>query len=910
MDYNFKHYLIINDEEIEVLEPINFDASSFIVEQDNKKWGRDIYKGNEEISLYFGNEIGEPLAVERVLNNGMVLRHKNSGLDLLLQINKELGSEAVVYWKLQFGTEFLLFELDFGTAKTDDLTYIELKVIQNLEQAKIKRREKVKIDAFATKDLDDNTIAPITTQKLFMKAKPITQLSKWENNTNTAGCFSTTRDIEPPLPTGTGTHTGQTDRSGANNINNTLSWEINNTLSFIDNRYALNSFGFPNDGLNFTYLEAENELKDVVINITDLVAYTEQYKTDFFTNIVLSGSGYVKFVIKYGYDDGLGNDLTTIVLYQKDFGFVHSTPIEYLPTSFTANIPLLQRGMRVWIYLEPYSEATFNQTNTNSLANYTVVAVMVSGKISIKGTSVGISSVIDATRYIDLIKQNYKAIGATPVIAPKFDVGGQFYNNFCFNGKLIRQITNEPFYLELTDTLESLEEFCADSQVNEENNYIGQYTDFYSNVDLGGFIIAPDKDFTIEKNERYLINKFTFGYKKYQKDNDEANTLDAIHTDSEWYVPNNKSQNEKKITLPFTRDHHLAEFLRRRATNNTSADIDDDTTFIFDVIELAPNSRDSFTAVLKYQQSDDDNTFKLLANESFSWNLLGFNVGNTIKVNGVDYLVLEITNTLLTLQWSGSDAQGEEVFTIDYPLTNVQYTIRTNEGLTFSENLLNADVYGNLRYSIKHNVKYWNPYLATAGKFIPNKEITNSYFKANGSCKTKFTDDAEIVGENEPIVISDIAEQKILSQNIIKTTVTASFDRVKQLLNGLQTINADNTIGGFVRIQDQNGRIVKGYVKKLDSLWKYEELSFELEERNESDFLDIVFSGGIFTINEVGYSTKTFTEKRYNIFNDFIQFFDENNVFLCNRTKYNQVRLNGVVYDSVDELAIAIDLLS
>jgi len=83
-----------------------------------------------------------------------------------------------------------------------------------------------------------------------------------------------------------------------------------------------------------------------------------------------------------------------------------------------------------------------------------------------------------------------------------------------------------------------------------------------------------------------------------------------------------------------------------------------------------------------------------------------------------------------------------------------------------------------------------------------------------------------------------------------------------------------------------------------------------LEERNESDFLDIVFSGGIFTINEVGYSTKTFTEKRYNIFNDFIQFFDENNVFLCNRTKYNQVRLNGVVYDSADELATAIDLLS
>ena len=83
----------------------------------------------------------------------------------------------------------------------------------------------------------------------------------------------------------------------------------------------------------------------------------------------------------------------------------------------------------------------------------------------------------------------------------------------------------------------------------------------------------------------------------------------------------------------------------------------------------------------------------------------------------------------------------------------------------------------------------------------------------------------------------------------------------------------------------------------------------ELEEKNESDFLNIVFSGGIFTINEVGYSTKTFTESRYNIFNEFIQFFDENNINLCNRTKYDKIRLNGIIYNSSDELAIAIDSL-
>lgn len=878
MDYNFKHYLVINDEEIEVLEPINFDASNFVVEQDKKKWGRDIYKGNEEISLYFGNEIGEPLEVERVLNNGMILRHKNSGLDLLLQINKELGSEAIVYWKLAYGTEFLLFELDFGTAKTDDLTYIELKVIQNLEQAKIKRREKIKIDAFSNKDLDGNTITPIATKKLLMKAKPIVALSEWGNKNlgiiqQTGSAFNC--QISIPIS------------------NQLVKYQIEDTFAPFDPFFKGLDVSFSeNNAYRFAnrLITAETKLSNITLKINKL---NVQGFTNFGT-FTLNISRAI-FDTDGSWISNVGTTIQPII---------SPNTINIVDQYYEVEIPDMEVGVSLIVSMTCFFASSAYFSFDMKFLSYSVESV------ELITTSTSISSVIDAVRYIDLIKQNYKGIGATPVIAPKFDVGGQFYNNFCFNGKLIRQITNEPFYLELTDTLESLEEFCADSQVNETNNYIGQYTDFYPNIDLGGFLINPDKEFNITKNERYLINKFTFGYKKYQKDNDESNTLDAIHTDSEFYVPNNKSQNEKKITLPFARDHYLAEFLRRRATNNTSADIDDDTTFIFDVVELAPNSRESFTAVLKFQQSNDDNTFKLLANESFSWNLLGFNNGNTIKVNGIDYVVIDLTPTLLTLAWSGGNDSGEEVFTIDYPLTNVQYTIRTKEGLTFSENLLNPNIYGNLRYSIKHNIKYWNEYLATAGKFIPSKEITNTYFKANGNCRTKFTTDAQIVGENEPIAISDIAEQKILSQNVIKTTVIGTFDIVKKLLEDLQTINPDNTIGGFIRCQDINGRIFKGYIQKLDNTWKYEELELTLEERNESDFLDIVFSGGIFTINEVGYSTKTFTEKRYNIFNDFIQFFDENNVFLCNRTKYNQVRLNGVVYDSADDLAIAIDLLS
>lgn len=893
MDYNFKHFLVIDSEEIEILEPINFDSSSFIVEQDKKKYGRDVYKGNEEISLYFGDEIGEPLEIERVLNNGMILRHKNSGLELLLNANNNYGTEAIVFWKLQFGTESILFELDFGTAKTDNLTYIELKVIQNTEQAKIKRREKIKVDAFATKDLDGNDITPITTHKMLLKAKPIVQISEWQ--------FSNQKWAQ----------------GGANNyyyagisrfffLNRLLTkYDIQNSYTPFDSQAQTPTLR--NDRL--VIIEATTDLSNIKIKLTNLKLiynHVVNNNPDTFGNGIRTDFSIACGVLKFG-----ATSLTGIVDVFPNI--VHTEP--YNITTII-NEPLLEvelpvsitNGDKIVFYYD------FGFTQRTSDVDYLDLSrnshlILESSNLQITATSTAISSVINSVRYIDLIKQNYKAIGATAIIAPKFDVGSQFYNNFCFNGKLIRQLA-DPFYLELTDTLESLQEFNADSQINESNNFIGQYNDFYPNIDLGGFLINPDKEFSIEKNERYLINKFTFGYKKYQKDNTEKdNTLDAIHTDTEWYVPNNKSENEKKVDLPFSRDHFLAEYLRRRVTNNTTADVDDDTIFIFDVIELAPNSREEFTAVLKFQKSDADNTFKLLANENFSWDLLGFQLGNQIFVNSIPYNAIEITPSLLTLSYGGGDASGEEVFTINYPLTGVQYTIRTNEGLTYSENLLNPNVYGNLRYSIKRNIKYWNNYLATAGKFIPTKEISNSYFKANGNAITKFAGETENIKENESIIISEITDNKILSQNIINTTVTASFERVKELLEKLQTINTDNSIGGFIRVQDQNGRILKGYIQKLENTWKYEELTLELEEKNESDFLNIVFSGGIFTINEVGYSTKTFTESRYNIFNEFIQFFDENNINLCNRTKYDKIRLNGIIYNSSDELAIAIDSL-
>lgn len=200
-------------------------------------------------------------------------------------------------------------------------------------------------------------------------------------------------------------------------------------------------------------------------------------------------------------------------------------------------------------------------------------------------------------------------------------------------------------------------------------------------------------------------------------------------------------------------------------------------------------------------------------------------------------------------------------------------------------------------------MRHWFAVLATYGKFIPTKKIKNTYFKSNGECITQFTGEPNPIKENEDILISDIADEKILSQDMYKTSVKISWAAAVQLLKDIQNKR------GSIRVQNPSGAIISGFIKEGNNFWSDGILNLDLEIKNESDFLTITFASGILTFKEVGYTTRNTTEKRYNIFNDFIQFFDENSINLCNRTKFDKVSLNGVTYDNIDNLVNALENL-
>ena len=418
---SFQHFLLIRGAEYEIIEPVNFDKSNFKCEQDN--YARDTFYGNENDLLEFYQNYGSQGGTF-MNNDGVLITHLPSGLDLLLQENRDNGSESDVKYILKKdGIEFTTGNFDFTTAETDNVTYFKCKVIQNTNQSKIKKREKLNIDLLSTTDLDDNTITSIPTQRMLLKAKPLYGTSEWCNGEN--------RYFIPFI--------GIWEFSPFQVVKQ---YGIENTLSFLSTSVEA---GTRPDYDSFSLIQAKDDLSNIKIKI----------ELEFLTE---GPFPLRKLVIRSGSVSG-GTSNVNVLDIQDEIGY-YSNTFEF---TFPNNV---NSGERIEIFFRGIPGGYVNFYKAN---------------VTMSATSTAIDSVINAVRWVDLIKQNYKAIGSLPVNASKFDVNGEFYDNFCFSKNLIKQKLTKPFNVKLSDTIESLEEVNADAQINSTEIYIGQYTDFYRN---------------------------------------------------------------------------------------------------------------------------------------------------------------------------------------------------------------------------------------------------------------------------------------------------------------------------------------------------------------------------------------------------------------------------------------------
>jgi len=865
---NFTFYLNFKNDAtglIEITEPVKFDGASFTVEQDKTRYGRDISYGNEEVSLEF---------YDGIFDNGLTM-----GLFNLLDYYKTYGFESEVEFILKKnGVTFTVGLLDFQMAKTDLLTYFECKVIQENNRAIINRRKEINVDVFSDKDLDLNTITPLTTENILLKAKPVLQVSEWKS----IGSETFPIDSTDPTQIWCLFNLAQTN----------VSYGIENSLGWLSNKIYTATIS---DAEKFGLIYAQNKLNNIKVTATIDMTYVV-------TQGVFPDLGFMGLYLCWGDTFDPSNTSTTRHLLYNDTWGASVEKTVLLNETFEYTIDEVSQGGKVWLFWAGigYVDCNIDVTHRNFV-------------VKVDAVSTSIDSIVKGVRYVDLFKQNIKSISGLTLDAPKFDVAGEFYEQFAFNGKLIRQYVDKPFYVNFKDLTEGLQELNADYQINQNNVFIGQYNDFYNNVDLGGFLQAPDSEFNTNFNDRYSINAFNYSYKTYEQNKDESNTIDSIHTDAQFLLPNKLVENVKKVEVNYICDPFSIEASRRQGINtkeSTSLD-NDDKVFLIDVFPLPSGSTNGFG--LRLLMRMNSGRLEILNNTlngegtPFDWTLLGFVVGSDFDIiageNIGSYTVYSLEREKIVLTPIGftPSFEGDGFIKTEFPLNNVSYVNRTSQGFTEILNLSSGDNYSNLRYSIKRNMKHWQSYLKTASKYKPSGIIQNTFFKNNGLLSTKYGSETVATVEGGNINVTDLSDA-ILSPMFYKTKVVAEFETVKTLLDNLATQK------GFIRVVDTNNRVLKIHPTKLDYEWVTNLLTIEGEQRNESDFVTIDTIGTeLININEVGYDSIILKRNWFKIDGFFVTLYDFNSVPLINPTRIEKVKVNGVAYTNAVNLSDAIN---
>ena len=899
-DKSFKFFLKFNNDDrfgtIEVTETVKFDGATYIVEQDSKRYGRDVSFMNENLDLIFYKGTYDVSENPLLLPDGTIVNNLTQGFEYLIEYFNIYGSESDVDYIVE--KDSIVFNMgSVEITETDGEYFVKAKVEQSGIIKIAKDRDDIVVNMFSSEDLDGNPITPLTTTNILTKAKPITQNSSFEHSADTQAQAVSNIVLGTPF----------LSQSGCNSANVTVEYGIQDTLSFLSPQFALTN-GIPN-GEAFTFIQARNDLTNVTISIKDVSATARQVVNNFFSDKVLTGSGYIKLVVKIGVD--VSNITESYTLWQHDFSYVDGDALIQevtSPTSFNLDLNAIGSGNRVYIYFEPSAQSTFTGAPyaSGTLVSYRNYLFLNNIKVSIKATSTAIDKVSKGFRYVDAKKHIVKSISGLDVYAPKFDVGGKYYSQFLMSGNMLRGREDVPFSIKFKDIMATIREVNADYQLDALDSngdnvvYIGQFLDFYPNKEIGVFPIYPDESSVISFNERFKVNAINFEYKNFEQNKDAQNTIDATHTKSQWLTPNKKSVNDIKINLPQVRDAYKFQFTIDQPITNTNSIEADDLMFLLDVIPLAPSTRGGFTRSLKHN-IDSDGRLQMLNDSSFSWLNLGFNIGAEFIIentsNAGTYIVYGATNNIITLTGSPSFNSTGILTTVNYPLENVLYVNRTNEGFELIENLLNDTDFSNLLYTQKRNLKEWYNNFATICKSYPNGVLRNTEFLNNGDLITRFTGETENTEEKANINVSDFGEGR-LTPNLIKVKLVADWENTVTMLTALKTINNDGTIGGFIRGFDNSGKVVKGYPQKLEYEPATETLTVTLEVRNEGDYLQITSGVGEITVNEVGYTIDVLNDQWYEFNNDYLIIYDINSNPIINKTRYDFVKIDGILYDS------------
>lgn len=845
--------------ELQIDEPIGYADLELNLNQKDKLYGRDISFSGGEFELQF-------------------VEMRNHYLEKLLYYLHRYGFEAQANFIIrQEGFSDYVGEIDFATCQTDDFEYFKCKIIQESNLQILKRRKGVKVNVFSDKDVDGNAITPLTAQNMLLLNKPVYQTSLWEQASEYNIAMVTRGNRQYWI----------------NPCQSLIKSGIADSFTFID----------PNSDIEgLKLLTAKDNLKNLSISLKGCSANLTTDKDN-------GGRGYVEFIFGMYY----GKTIETAISSVLKSATLDADELETFnfTQDFNLKIDQLQRGESVWIFyyfrLVQSNDFILGAPRIECFADLSIDSTTITAE------SGSYSSITKSFRLIDVMKQVVKSISGLNVVAPRFENGGQFYDNRVFDGNLLRNLENKAFNVSLEDIEKSLPELNADYEIDMNGNvFFGIESDFYRSIESGFFDTIQFSEMSKMFNPKFSVNEFGYKYTKYQslKENEEANSADTVHGESRYVFFNKKVENKKEVSIEWTRDAFLIEANRRKSIeiSEDTASQDDDALFIIDTIDTVNDITFDESTNLQHSYNITSGKLALRSDGTVNFIVLGIFVGSNFVIKAPDqnagtYTVFSVaTNEIILTQVTGGALStindGARITAYSYTInkTQIPYTNYTNQGFTAITGLNASDNYSNLRYSVRRNIEnYWQNYLATCNLYWKEKGIKNTWYKNNGDCTTTYngltlTEKSDIVPQN-PILTPFVYDQVVFA-NVELSEFKTLQDKVR-------------SERGFIRTIDNNGRVIKLYPMRMKYAINSKELEIKGEEKYESEYLKITTANAWITIND----ETTVYRLEYKFEEEKVYLYDSNKQLLYNGCYWNNVSINGAFANNQNQLIEWLNLL-
>lgn len=522
-------------------------------------------KGNYARVIKFGDEKELTFWNHKVLNLG-------HAFDAFLEHYKifadETFAELIVYLE---GNEILSAELDFVMIKTDKESFFKTKLKVNDLNKIVDDREDTKIDVFGSESLDGIFDESALIEDVMLAPKKIRERAKHEIGDEDREAINTPLVINIGAPN---TTVGQTLHMG-NPFGLLLLDESDVAESYYigPDQVYVNTGPGNNVPTTYTtgsmasvhnfYFPVETDISIKVENFR-IKAEGQNIRNNN-TQIILQAA-----VIAYdneNHDNVINKEYLNIKTVFAKEALINETVNLTVP-KFTRIIfeYRVYIGGRVRTPEETLTLFPGVSITTDTIGNYPASTA--------KMTRIGFAG--------KKILSNYSN-GQALVNAPRFEEGGEFYWYYITSGYFLRGFTGESFDLSFKQWKEFImNAFNCDVQINGKNIFIGKHEDFYVDKEVARFEFKPNLDsYEIEINQELVKNKINLKYNKFESD--KKDTLDAFHTESEWFIPK-RNKGSLDLNLDFTADGYSIEYARREGINAepTTAKQKDTETYIVD----------------------------------------------------------------------------------------------------------------------------------------------------------------------------------------------------------------------------------------------------------------------------------------------------------------------------------------